>query len=201
MLIDPVLEMVERDLQLIEELGLTLESVINTHCHADHVTGSGLIKTKLPGVKSMIAAASGAQADVKLAHGDRIPVGDIIIEVRATPGHTSGCLSLVCDGMVFTGDALLIRGCGRTDFQDGSSETLYESVHSQIFTLPVSTLVYPAHDYKGHNQSTVGEEKRLNPRLTQSKEGFVELMAGLGLSYPKKIDEALPRNMLCGSQD
>ena len=108
---------------------------------------------------------------------------------------------MVCDGMVFTGDALLIRGCGRTDFQDGSSETLYESVHSQIFTLPASTLVYPAHDYKGHNQSTVGEEKRLNPRLTQSKEGFVELMAGLGLSYPKKIDEALPRNMLCGSQD
>lgn len=194
--------MVDRDLQLVEELGLSLEYVINTHCHADHVTGSGLIKTRLPGVKSVIAAASGAEADVKLAHGDRIQLGqDILIEARATPGHTAGCLSYVVDGMVFTGDTLLVRGCGRTDFQGGSSETLYESVHSQILTLPDSTLVYPAHDYKGHHRSTVGEEKSLNPRLTKSKEGFVEIMAGLGLSYPKKIDEALPCNMRCGVQE
>jgi sulfur dioxygenase len=121
--------------------------------------------------------------------------------VRATPGHTAGCVSYVFDDKVFTGDALLIRGCGRTDFQEGSSETLYHAVHSQIFTLPDDTVVYPAHDYKGHRSSTVGEEKRLNPRLSKSKPEFVDIMNKLELSYPKKIDEALPANMVCGIQD
>ena len=200
-LIDPVLEMVDRDLKLIDDLGVNLKYAVNTHCHADHVTGSGLIKSKRPGVKSVIAEASGAVADVKVRPGDRVAFGDLHLEVRATPGHTAGCLSYVFDDMVFTGDALLIRGCGRTDFQGGSSETLYDSVHSQIFTLPDDTVVYPAHDYKGHRSSTVGEEKRLNPRLGKTKQEFVDIMANLGLAYPKKIDEALPKNMVCGVQD
>lgn len=200
-LIDPVLEMVDRDLKLIDELGVKLKYCLNTHCHADHVTGSGAIKARVPGVQSIIAAASGARSDLKVAHGDHIEFGNAFIEVRATPGHTSGCVSFVCDNMVFTGDALLIRGCGRTDFQEGSSETLYDSVHSQIFTLPDDTIVYPAHDYKGMTSSTVGEEKRKNPRLGKNKAEFVQLMADLNLPYPKKIDDALPKNLVCGIQD
>ena len=164
MLIDPVLEMVDRDLKLIDELGVKLKYAVNTHCHADHVTGSGAIKAARPDVRSIIAAASGAQADIKIGHGDRIEFGSMFLEVRATPGHTDGCLSYVCDDMVFTGDAVLIRGCGRTDFQQGSADKLYESVHTQIFSLPDDTIIYPAHDYKGHRCSTVGEEKALNPQ-------------------------------------
>jgi len=202
-LIDPVLEMVDRDLKLIDELGLKLKYAVNTHCHADHVTGSGAIKAARPEVKSIIAAASGAAADVKIGNGDRIEFGSLVLEVRATPGHTDGCLSYVFEDMVFTGDAVLIRGCGRTDFQGGSAEKLYNSVHTQIFSLPDDTIIYPAHDYKGHRCSTVGEEKRLNPRLGSGKsEGeFVEIMAALNLPYPKKIDEALPKNMVCGIQE
>lgn len=202
-LIDPVLEMVDRDLKLIDDLGLTLKYAVNTHCHADHITGSGAIKAKIPGVKSVIAAASGADADVKISAGDRVEFGNVFLDVLATPGHTNGCLSYVCGGMVFTGDALLIRGCGRTDFQEGSSATLFDSVRSQIFTLPDDTVVYPAHDYKGQMCSTVGEEKRLNPRLglAKSKEEFMDIMNNLGLDYPKRIDMALPANMKCGIQD
>ena len=127
----------------------------------------------------------------------------MFLEVRATPGHTDGCLSYVCDDMVFTGDAVLIRGCGRTDFQQGSVDRLYESVHTQIFSLPDDTIIYPAHDYKGHRCSTVGEEKALNPRLGsgKTKDEFIEIMAHLNLPYPKKIDEALPKNMVCGIQE
>lgn len=200
-LIDPVLEMVDRDLKLIDELGVNLKYCLNTHCHADHITGSGVIKGKMPGVKSVIAAASGAVSDVKVKHGDRVEFGDLYVEVRATPGHTNGCVSYVFDDKVFTGDALLIRGCGRTDFQEGSSEGLYDVVHQQIFSLPDDTIVYPAHDYKGHRSSTVGEEKRLNPRLSKTKAEFVDIMNKLELSYPKKIDVALPANMVCGIQD
>lgn len=197
-LIDPVLEMCNRDLEMVDDLGLTLKYVVNTHCHADHVTGSGKIKTLRPGVQSVISAQSGAVADLKVGHGDRVKFGGLQLEVRATPGHTNGCLSYVFGRSVFTGDALLIRGCGRTDFQEGSAETLYESVHSQLFSLPDDTVVYPAHDYKGRMCSTIGEEKRLNPRLSKSLSEFVEIMGNLNLSYPKKIDEALPKNMVCG---
>ena len=136
-----------------------------------------------------------------MSHGDRVSFGDLHVEVRATPGHTAGCVSYVFDDKVFTGDALLIRGCGRTDFQEGSSDQLYDAVHAQIFSLPEDTVVYPAHDYKGHRSSTVGEEKRLNPRLSKSKHEFVDIMNKLELSYPKKIDVALPANMVCGIQD
>lgn len=209
LLIDPVDKTVDRDLGLINDLGLKLIYAMNTHVHADHVTGTGLIKTKVPGVKSVISKASGSKADVFLEPGDKVSFGNLFLEVRATPGHTKGCVTYVTgDGedqpkprMAFTGDALLIRGCGRTDFQGGSSEELYESVHSQIFTLPKDTLIYPAHDYKGFTVSTVGEEMQHNPRLTKDKETFKNIMANLNLAYPKMIDIAVPANLACGFQD
>ncbi|XP_057275784.1 persulfide dioxygenase ETHE1, mitochondrial isoform X2 [Pezoporus wallicus] len=125
------------------------------------------------------------------------------LQARASPGHTAGCLTLVLDdeSMAFTGDALLIRGCGRTDFQQGCARTLYRSVHEKIFTLPDECLVYPAHDYNGHTVSTVGEERRLNPRLTLSPDAFVALMEGLQLPRPRRMDEAVPANLRCGIQD
>ncbi|XP_071715342.1 persulfide dioxygenase ETHE1 homolog, mitochondrial [Rutidosis leptorrhynchoides] len=209
LLVDPVDKTVDRDLSLVKDLGLKLVYAINTHVHADHVTGSGLIKTKVPGVKSIISKASKASADILVAAGDKIQFGDLYLEVRATPGHTVGCVTYVTgDGpdqpqprMAFTGDAVLIRGCGRTDFQGGSSHMLYESVHSQIFTLPMDTFIYPAHDYKGFTVSTVGEEMLYNPRLTKDKETFKSIMENLKLSYPKMIDVAVPANMVCGLQD
>nr|GLL47176.1 persulfide dioxygenase ETHE1 homolog, mitochondrial [Ipomoea trifida] len=209
LLIDPVDKTVDRDLSLVKELGLKLVYALNTHVHADHVTGTGLIKSKVPGVKSIISKASNASADVFIEPGEKIYFGDLFLEVRATPGHTSGCVTYVTgDGsnqpyprMAFTGDALLIRGCGRTDFQGGSSYQLYESVHSQIFSLPKDTLVYPAHDYKGFTVSTVGEEIQYNPRLTKDKETFKEIMENLKLSYPKMMDVAVPANMVCGFQE
>lgn len=200
-LIDPVLEMADRDVRLVEELGLTLKYGINTHCHADHVTGTGAIKTHIPCMKSGISAASGAKADFYFKHLDVIRFGVFEITVLATPGHTDGCCTFVCEAMAFTGDAMLIRGCGRTDFQSGSAERLFDSVHNHIFTLPDDTIVYPGHDYKGLTSSTVGEEKRLNPRLTKAKPDFIAFMAALNLPYPKRIDVALPANMVCGIQD
>ncbi|GAB4846689.1 Polypeptide N-acetylgalactosaminyltransferase 3 [Ancistrocladus abbreviatus] len=209
LLIDPVDKTVDRDLSLIQELGLKLIYAMNTHVHADHVTGTGLIKSKCPGVESVISRASNAKADHLVEPGDKIHFGDMFLEVRPTPGHTCGCITYVTgDGpdqpqprMAFTGDALLIRGCGRTDFQGGSSSQLYKSVHSQIFTLPKDTLIYPAHDYRGFTVSTVGEEMQYNPRLTKDEEGFKNIMENLKLSYPKMIDVAVPANMVCGLQD
>ncbi|XP_039026771.1 persulfide dioxygenase ETHE1 homolog, mitochondrial-like [Hibiscus syriacus] len=209
LLIDPVDKTVDRDLSLVRELGLKLIYAMNTHVHADHITGTGLIKGKVPGVKSVISKASGSKADVFVEPGDKISFGNLFLEVRATPGHTAGCVTYVTgDGpdqphprMAFTGDALLIRGCGRTDFQGGSSEQLYKSVHSQIFTLPNESLLYPAHDYKGFTVTTVGEEMLYNPRLTKDKETFRSIMQNLNLAYPKMIDVAVPANMVCGLQD
>jgi len=202
-LIDPVLEMAERDAKLIKELGLTLKYGLNTHLHADHITGTGALKELLPGMESVISAASGATADKTLIDGDTVRFGDRYVTALSTPGHTSGCMSYVLDdsSIVFTGDTMLVRGCGRTDFQEGSSETLYDSVQSKLFTLPDECAVYPAHDYKGQTVSSIGEEKALNPRLSKSKEEFVEIMANLKLSYPKQIDRALPANEKCGIFD
>jgi sulfur dioxygenase len=202
-LIDPVVETAERDVKLLQEMGLKLTYAINTHCHADHVTGTGKLKELIPGCKSGIAKAAGAKADLHYNHGDTIAFGSHSLEVRSTPGHTDGCVTYVLDGgkMCFTGDAVLIRGCGRTDFQAGDAGKLYDSVHSQIFSLPESCVLYPAHDYKGLTSSTVGEEKTQNYRLTKSKEEFVSIMDNLGLPYPKQIDRALPLNMVCGIQD
>nr|XP_048683780.1 DNA repair protein XRCC1-like isoform X7 [Caretta caretta] len=150
-LIDPVLETAKRDAELVRELGLNLLYAANTHCHADHITGTGLLKTMLPGCRSVISQDSGALADILLREGHALEFGAFALEARSTPGHTDGCLTYVLSDrtMAFTGDALLIRGCGRTDFQQGSPETLYRSVHEKIFTLPGDCLIYPAHDYTG----------------------------------------------------
>lgn len=163
--------------------------------------GSGLIKERLTSVKSVLGAgAKPAIADVHLEHDEVLPFGSHTLRTLATPGHTAGCTSFVLgdNSRVFTGDALFVRGCGRTDFQQGSSDRLFDSVHSHIFTLPETCAVYPAHDYKGQTVSTVGEEKRLNPRLTLTKPEFIKLMSELKLSNPAKIDIAVPGNMACG---
>ncbi|KYO28691.1 persulfide dioxygenase ETHE1, mitochondrial isoform X2 [Alligator mississippiensis] len=203
LLLDPVLETARRDAALVRDLGLELRYAVNTHCHADHVTGSGLLRRLLPPCRSVIARDSGAAADLLLRHGDTLHLGDLTLEARATPGHTPGCLTFVLDdqSMAFTGDALLVRGCGRTDFQQGCAATLYRSVHEQIFTLPEDCLLYPAHDYNGHSVTSVGEERTLNPRLTLSLEAFVELMNNLNLPKPEHIDIAVPANLKCGIQD
>ncbi|CAB9513144.1 Persulfide dioxygenase ETHE1 homolog, mitochondrial [Seminavis robusta] len=204
-IVDPVDIQVDRDLKEIESLGLNLVYGVNTHAHADHITGTGLLKTKIDGFQSVISDASGAKADIKIGPGDKIVFGSRSISVRATPGHTEGCLSYVADdeSFVLTGDTLLIQGCGRTDFQGGSAEKLYNSVHSQLFTLPDETIVYPAHDYKGRTSAKLGDEKKTNPRLGEGKteSDFVEIMKNLNLSYPKKIDVAVPANMRCGVPD
>jgi glyoxylase-like metal-dependent hydrolase (beta-lactamase superfamily II) len=211
-LVDTVREHVGRDLQLLAELGLALVAVVETHVHADHVTGAGELR-KRTGATCYVSRLGGAPcADVPLAPGDVVRVGAIALHVRATPGHTAGCVSyLVSEGgaapdRVLTGDALLIRGCGRTDFQEGDAGKLWDSVHTQLFSLPDETLVYPAHDYRGMTVSTIGEEKRSNPRLggagaageKVSREGFVALMAALDLPPPAKIAEAVPANRACG---
>jgi sulfur dioxygenase len=201
-LIDPVLEQVDRDLEVLKDLRLELRFVLETHVHADHVTGAGELR-KRTGARTVVARGAGAEcADVLVAHGDVVRFGAHAVEVRSTPGHTDGCLTYVTADrrMAFTGDALLIRGCGRTDFQQGDARRLYRSVHEQIFTLPDEALVYPGHDYKGRTVSTVGEERSLNPRLGggNTEDDFVGIMAALKLAYPKKIAEALPMNLRCG---
>uniref|UniRef100_A0A8C5CH08 Persulfide dioxygenase ETHE1, mitochondrial n=1 Tax=Gadus morhua TaxID=8049 RepID=A0A8C5CH08_GADMO len=199
-IIDPVLETVERDLMLVNQLGLTLKMAVNTHCHADHITGSGQLKRRVTGLQSAISRLSGASADLLLSEGDTIPFGRHVLTVRETPGHTDGCVTLVLgdQSLAFTGDTLLIRGCGRTDFQQGCAKRLYDSVHKKIFTLPDQCLVYPAHDYKGQTVSTVGEERRFNPRLTKNLEEFIDIMNNLNLQKPAKIDVAVPANLVCG---
>jgi glyoxylase-like metal-dependent hydrolase (beta-lactamase superfamily II)/rhodanese-related sulfurtransferase len=201
-IIDPVHEQFERDAGLIGELGLRLVAVLDTHVHADHVTAQGLLRERF-GAQSVMSERSGAVcADRLVKHGDRIEFGRHALEVRETPGHTNGCLTFVCHEarMAFTGDALLIRGCGRTDFQSGSSRALFQSVRERVFTLPEDTLIYPAHDYKGRTVSTVAEEKQHNPRLGMSRSlaDFNQLMAALNLPYPRKMDASVPVNLACG---
>ncbi|EFA02967.1 Persulfide dioxygenase ETHE1, mitochondrial-like Protein [Tribolium castaneum] len=201
-LIDPVVEHAKRDFQLTKDLNLRLVYAVNTHMHADHITGTGYLK-QLSGCKSVISRQSGAQADVLIDENDFLTFGNQRLKVLSTPGHTNGCCSFYSNeqGIAFTGDAVLIRGCGRTDFQEGDSATLYKSVHEKIFTLPEETRLFPAHDYKGVMETSVGEEKRLNPRLTKSLEEFVKIMENLNLPYPKQIDKALPANKVCGLYD
>ncbi|KAM3921168.1 persulfide dioxygenase ETHE1, mitochondrial [Leptodactylus fuscus] len=202
-LIDPVLETANRDAKLVKDLGLKMVYAANTHCHADHITGTGVLKKLLPGCRSVISKDSGALADIHIQEGDVIKFGKYSLEARSTPGHTDGCLTYVLSdqSMAFTGDALLIRGCGRTDFQQGCPSTLYNSVHSKIFTLPDNCYLYPAHDYTGQTVTTVDEEKRLNPRLTKSEAEFVKIMNNLNLPRPKQIDIAVPANLVCGVQE
>ena len=202
-LIDPVLETVERDLQLLKELGLTLRYTIETHIHADHVTGASLLRERT-GCRCALPEKSGAShVDVPVREGEPIRVGACDIEPLYTPGHTDDHYAYhvgAGGGRVFTGDALLIDGCGRTDFQNGDAATLYRSVHEKIFSLPGETLVYPGHDYQQRHVSSVAQERERNPRLGGGKsvEEFVSIMAGLNLPRPKKMDVAVPANRECG---
>ena len=202
LLIDPVFEQVPRDAALLRELGLTLAWTLDTHVHADHVTGAWLLRQRLGSRIALAAAAGASGADRALQHGDKVAFGPRHVEVRATPGHTSGCLSFVLDDLsrAFTGDCLLIRGCGRTDFQQGDSHALYASVHSRLFTLPGHCLLYPAHDYNGLTVTSVQEERRYNPRLGGDvvEEDFAGFMRHLNLPHPKQIDVAVPANLRCG---
>lgn len=201
-LIDGVFEQARRDVALLAELGLRLVAVLDTHCHADHVTSAWLLQQRT-GARIVISANAGVTgADLLVRHGDRVQFGRRHVEVRETPGHTNGCVTYVLDdlSMAFTGDALLIRGCGRTDFQQGDAGRLYRSIHSQVFSLPDDTQLYPAHDYNGLTVTSVGEEKRFNPRCggQLSESDFAGYMRNLGLAHPKKIDIAVPANLRSG---
>jgi len=203
-IIDSVKEQLDRDLQLIRELELELTFAIETHIHADHVTGSGLLRQKTGCKIGLSEKAEIPTADLHFKDGDVISFGSQSLKVLATPGHTNTCVTYVTnqENMAFTGDALFVRGCGRTDFQNGSSEELWLSVHNKVFKLPGECLVYPAHDYKGHTVTSVGEESVHNPRLGSAVgatlESFKKLMAGLNLPMPAKLNIAVPANVRSG---
>jgi len=204
-LIDPVFEQVRRDGALIKELELNLLCTLETHVHADHITGAWLFK-QTSGSEIALSGQSCAEgADRYLAHGDRVEFGRRFLGVRATPGHTDSCLTYVLDdeSRAFTGDCLLIRGAGRTDFQQGDAVGLYRSVCSQIFSLPDACLLYPGHDYRGLTVTSVAEERRFNPRLggQLSEADFAGYMNNLGLAHPKQMDIAVPANLKCGRPD
>lgn len=205
LLIDTVFEQFERDRALLHELDLTLTHTLDTHVHADHVTAAWRFQRAL-GSRIVVSARSGAAgADRYVDEGDVIEEGAASLVVRATPGHTNGCLTYVAKdlSMAFTGDALLIRSAGRTDFQQGDARTLYRSIKERIFTLPDHCLLYPAHDYAGRTVTTVAEEKRWNPRIggEASEEDFTGYMSNLGLPHPKQMDIAVPANLQCGKPD
>ncbi|ADO75256.1 MBL fold metallo-hydrolase [Stigmatella aurantiaca] len=197
-LIDPVLEQAERDLALLAELGLMLTHVLETHVHADHVTAAGRLRKQTR--CRLVASAQGAScADLHVGHCDEVEVGGLKIQVLATPGHTDDSLSYRVEGRVFTGDALLVRGTGRTDFQNGDAGQLHDSITQVLFALPGETLVYPGHDYHGHLVTTIAEERRFNPRLAgKDRAAFISLMAQLRLPPPKKLATAVPANRACG---
>jgi sulfur dioxygenase len=201
-LIDPVDRQVDRDLGQLERLGMDLFWIVETHAHADHITSAGLLRARTGAKAAAPSGCSIAPADLQLFDGDVIRFGQAEeIRVLHTPGHTAGSMCFVWRGNVFTGDTLLIDGCGRTDFQSGSSEALYDSVHTRLFTLPDETMMWPAHDYKSRSASTIGWEKRNNSRLARhDKAAFVELMAQLNLPRPKMMDIAVPANQNLGLQ-
>ena len=199
-LIDPVASEFDHYAAMLEEKNLTLAYSLDTHVHADHVTAANQLRTRF-GCKIVLHRNAGVECgDILITDQSAIRIGNILIEARYTPGHTNACTSYVVGGMVFTGDTLLIDGCGRTDFQEGDAATLYDSIHQQIFSLPDDTIVYAGHDYNGCLSSTVGQERLHNSRLGQgrSKQEFIEIMNNLNLPYPKKIDIALPANKACG---
>ena len=200
LLIDPVLPMWQRDLSLIHDLGLKLMYTLDTHIHADHVTAALRLKRE---TGSQIACPAVDQlpcADVGLVEGVPLYMGAVQVDPLFTPGHTDGHHAFLVDARIFTGDALLIDGCGRTDFQNGSSQDLFHSVRGKLFTLPEDTLVYPGHDYHERRVSNIGQEKNRNPRLGANKSlaEFVDLMTHLKLAYPKFIDYTVPSNQQCG---
>ena len=201
-IIDTVIENIERDLRITKELGLTLLFAIETHIHADHITGASLIKER---TGAQIVYGGGAKGvvtgvDQFLFEDEALRFGNTVLTALATPGHTDGCTSYVLPGAVFTGDVLFIRGNGRTDLQGGSAEKLFDSVRKKLFTLPDDTIVYPGHDYQGRVSSTIGEEKQFNERLNLSinKGTFVEMMNRRNTPRPAKMDGAIPANMSAG---
>lgn len=200
-LVDSVVEQVERDRKLIEELGLTLRYCLETHIHADHITGTAKLR-ELTGCQGVVPENANATcANRFIRDGETLQIGDVRIQAIATPGHTDSHVAyLINDTHLLTGDALFIRGCGRTDFQSGNAGTLYDSVTQRLFTLPDDTLVYPGHDYRGHTVSTIGEEKQWNPRFVgRTRDSFIEFMNNLNLPNPQKIMEAVPANEHCGN--
>ncbi|WP_370263071.1 MBL fold metallo-hydrolase [Limnobacter sp.] len=199
-LVDPVVSAMDRDVALLRELGLRLAYTLDTHIHADHITSALELKRKLG---SKIAAPAFDRlpcTDLPVEEGQAIELGELTLHPLHTPGHTDGHFAYRLEDRVLTGDALLIDGCGRTDFQNGSAEDLYNSVHQKLFTLPEDTLVYPGHDYQNRRVSTIAQEKNRNPRLGGQIEldEFKAIMAGLNLPYPKFIDHAVPGNRACG---
>lgn len=200
-LIDTVKEQVPRDLGLLRELGLKLKYVLDTHLHADHVTGAAKLR-EATGAKTGVAKVAGvAVADLALEDAQQLSFGPFSLRVIATPGHTSTCLSFYTEGMVFTGDTLFIRDVGRTDFQEGSNERMFDSVTRKLFSLPPETLVYPGHDYKGRQVSTVAEEKAFNSKLGGAGgfAAFKEKMDAMKLAPPKRLHIALPANLKGGA--
>ena len=199
-LIDPVLDQLSRDYGLLKELDLTLKFCLETHIHADHVTGTGKLRELTGCVGIVPAGAQAICASRSVNNKERLQLGNVIIQAIETNGHTDSHMAYLVNGThVLTGDALFIRGCGRTDFQSGNAGTLYDRVTQRLFSLPDETLVYPGHDYKGHTVSTIGEEKRLNPRFVgRTREEFIVFMANLNLPNPKKMMEAVPANEQCG---
>ncbi len=197
-LIDPVIERIERDLALLNRLGLTLTHVLETHVHADHVTAAGELRRR---TGALVAGSKhGADCtDIRVEDGLLLHVGSIAVTALATPGHTNDGISFLANGHVFTGDTLLIGGCGRSDFQNGDAGALYDSITGVLFALPEATVVLPAHDYNGLTTSTIGEEKRHNARVAgRTRDEFISLMSGLNLPPPKKLDVAVPANKACG---
>lgn len=197
-LIDPVREQLERDLTLIHELNVELRYVLETHVHADHITSAGELAERT-GAVTCASELGAACAERHLRDGDALVLGGTVIRTLATPGHTSDSLSFHVQGRLFTGDALLVRGTGRTDFQNGDAGALYESITDKLFALPDETLVWPGHDYRGHTVSSIGEERRYNPRIAgKSREEFAAIMRGLKLAPPKMLRVAVPANLGCG---
>src|SRR5689334_1174202 len=199
LIIDPVLEKVDRYLSLVRELDLKLVKAVDTHMHADHITGLGALRDRTHCITVMGENTKADVVSMRLAEGDRLTVEGVSMDVLYTPGHTDDSYSFVMGDRVFTGDTLLIRGTGRTDFQNGDARAQYDSIFNRLLKLRDDTLVYPAHDYKGDTVSTIGEERRSNPRLqVKSVDEYVELMGNLKLPNPKMMDVAVPANMKIG---
>ena len=199
LIIDPVLEKVDRYLHLLQELDLRLVKAADTHLHADHMTGLGALRDRTHCITVMSDKSRVDVVSMRVADGDRLQIEGVDLEVLYTPGHTDDSCCLRMEDRVFTGDTLLIRGTGRTDFQNGDARAQYESIFGRLLHLPDETLVYPGHDYKGDTVSTIGEERRWNPRLqVKSVDEYVELMHNLKLANPKMMDVAVPANMKVG---
>ena len=199
-IIDTVIENVERDSGIIKELGIKIKYIMDTHIHADHITGAGKLK-QIIGCETVVGSGANVKTyDIGISDGESLNFGSHVVKAISTPGHTDSCTTFHVDNMLFTGDAVLYRGCGRTDFQQGDSRKLYHSVRDKLFVLDKDTYIYPAHDYNGRMVTTIKEEKAYSARLRDgiSENEFVEIMKNLNLPKPKKIDIAVPANLKCG---